>query len=151
MKVIGVCGGSGSGKGAVCRLFSELGIPSIDTDALYHEMTAKRCALTEALSARFGEDVLDESGALCRPRLAKKVFAPGAEDALADLNRIAHAHILAGARVWLAECSAQGLPAACASPLTAHTPSRTPVNEPGPATATKQSMSRQVSPAPVSA
>ena len=112
MKVIGVCGGSGSGKGAVCRLFSELGIPSIDTDALYHEMTAKRCALTEALAARFGEDVLDENGALCRPRLAKKVFAPDAKDALADLNRIAHAHILAGARVWLAECRDRGLPAA---------------------------------------
>jgi dephospho-CoA kinase len=93
-------------------LYSELGIPSIDTDALYHEMTAMRCALTGALAARFGEDVLHESGALCGPRLAKKVFAPGAEDALADLNRIAHAHILAGARVWLAECRERGLPAA---------------------------------------
>ena len=112
MKVIGVCGGSGSGKGAVCALFSELGIPSIDTDALYHEMTAKRCALTEELAARFGEEVLEPNGALCRARLAKRVFAEGAKDDLADLNRISHAHILAGVRVWLSECRAQGVPAA---------------------------------------
>ncbi|MBR4836472.1 MAG: dephospho-CoA kinase [Clostridia bacterium] len=39
MKVIGLCGGSGSGKGAVSGIFAEIGIPSIDTDAVYREMT----------------------------------------------------------------------------------------------------------------
>ncbi|MBP3591599.1 MAG: dephospho-CoA kinase [Clostridia bacterium] len=112
MQVIGVCGGSGSGKGELCRLFAEIGIPSIDTDALYHDMTAGRNSLTEALAARFGEDILDENGALCRSRLAAKVFAPDASAELADLNRIAHFHILAGVRVWLAECKEKGLPAA---------------------------------------
>ncbi len=112
MKVIGVCGGSGSGKGAVCGLFSALGIPSIDTDALYHEMTAKRCALTEALAARFGEQILETDGSLCRARLAKRVFSEGAKEDLADLNRISHAYILAGVRSWLSECREKGIPAA---------------------------------------
>ncbi len=112
LQVIGVCGGSGSGKGELCRLFAELGIPSIDTDALYHNMTAERNPLTEALAARFGEDILDENGALCRSRLSAKVFAPGASAELADLNRIAHFHILAGVRVWLEECRKKGVPAA---------------------------------------
>ena len=34
--IIGLCGGSGSGKGVVCALFDKLGIPSIDTDQVYH-------------------------------------------------------------------------------------------------------------------
>ena len=112
MLVIGLCGGSGSGKWEVSRLFSELGIPSIDTDALYHHMTAGKNALTEALASRFGDDVLDAGGALCRSRLAQKVFAPGAEGELADLNRIAHFHILAGVREWLSEQKKEGICAA---------------------------------------
>lgn len=112
MQVIGLCGGSGSGKGEVCRLFAESGIPSIDTDALYHHMTAEKNSLTEALAERFGNDVLSENGALCRARLSAKVFAPGAEKELADLNRIAHFHILAGVRLWLAEQKAAGMRAA---------------------------------------
>ena len=112
MQVIGVCGGSGSGKGELCRLFAEIGIPSIDTDALYHDMTAGRNSLTEALAARFGEDILDANGALCRARLSAKVFAHGASAELADLNRITHFHILAGVRVWLAQCREKGVPAA---------------------------------------
>ena len=112
MFVLGVCGGSGSGKGMACSLFAELGFPSIDTDALYHEMTSGKNALTDALAARFGSDVLDEKGALIRPRLAEIVFASGAKDALADLNRIAHHHILSEVRVWLAKKKEEGVPAA---------------------------------------
>lgn len=112
MFVLGVCGGSGSGKGAVCALFAELGIPSIDTDALYHEMAAGKNALTDALSARFGKKILDENGALVRPRLAEIVFRPGAEEALADLNRISHKHILAEVRIWLKKMEAEGHSAA---------------------------------------
>ncbi len=112
MKVIGLCGGSGSGKGEVCHLFAEHGIPSVDTDVLYHHMTAEKNSLTEALAERFGDEVLCENGALCRARLSAKVFAPGAEKELADLNRIAHFHILAGVRVWIAEQKAAGMRAA---------------------------------------
>ena len=112
MFVLGVCGGSGSGKGAACALFAELGFPSIDTDALYHEMTSEKNALTDALASRFGSDVLDEKGALIRSRLAEIVFGSGAKDALADLNRIAHRHILAEVRVWLAKKREEGVPAA---------------------------------------
>lgn len=96
----------------VCRLFAEFSVPAIDTDALYHHMTAEKNVLTNALAERFGEDILDENGALCRPRLSAKVFAPGAEEALADLNRIAHFHILAGVRDWLVAQEKAGVRAA---------------------------------------
>ncbi|MBR5144792.1 MAG: dephospho-CoA kinase, partial [Clostridia bacterium] len=39
MKIIGLCGGSGSGKGSACEIFNKYGIPSIDTDAVYREIT----------------------------------------------------------------------------------------------------------------
>lgn len=39
VKLIGLCGRSGSGKGYVSECFLRYAIPSIDTDALYREMT----------------------------------------------------------------------------------------------------------------
>lgn len=108
MQVIGVCGGSGSGKSEVCRLFSELGIPSIDTDALYHGMISGPGELNRALAERFGAGILDENGALVRGRLAEIVFAKGAEAELADLNRISHYFILNGVRERLSKLSADG-------------------------------------------
>ena len=112
MLVIGLCGGSGSGKGEVCRAFLEHSIPSIDTDAVYHRLTAEKNSLTDALAERFGADILDERGALLRPVLAKKVFAADGAEALADLNRITHFHILNVARVWLEEQRKNGVFAA---------------------------------------
>ena len=35
MQIIGLCGGSGSGKGTVSDIFLDYGIPSIDADAVY--------------------------------------------------------------------------------------------------------------------
>ena len=36
--VVGICGRSGSGKGYVCSIFKEFGIPSIDTDRVYKSL-----------------------------------------------------------------------------------------------------------------
>ena len=38
--LVGLCGRSGSGKGYVSELFGEIGIPSVDTDAVYRNMTS---------------------------------------------------------------------------------------------------------------
>lgn len=112
MQVIGVCGGSGSGKGEVCRLFGALSIPSVDTDALYHSMIAGPSELTAALSLRFGQGILTEKGGIDRARLASLVFAQGAEGELSDLNRISHLHILNEVRKWLEKMRSQGCRAA---------------------------------------
>ncbi len=112
MHVIGVCGGSGSGKSEVCRLFSEFNIPSIDTDALYHGMILGPCELTRALCERFGNAILDKNGAVIRKKLASIVFKPGEEQALADLNSIAHFYILNAVRERLSLLKAAGYAAA---------------------------------------
>lgn len=97
LKTVGLCGGSGAGKGYVCRAFGMLGIPSIDTDAVYRDIVGggggDEC-LSE-LVREFGREILDGKGALNRRRLATIVFAPGAEQRLACLNSITHKYIFA--------------------------------------------------------
>ncbi len=98
MKIIGLTGPSGSGKGYVAALFAGYGVPAIDTDALYHAITEPPSDCLDALAARFGRRILTPRGTLDRAALAALVFAPDADDALADLNRITHRHILGEVR-----------------------------------------------------
>lgn len=112
MKVIGLCGRSGSGKGYVCGRFESRGVPCIDTDAVYRELTAageKRSRLTDELAGTFGEHIVRPDNMLDRRVLASIVLGEGNEDALASLNRIAHKHILARVREILADYRARGV------------------------------------------
>lgn len=93
MTVIGLTGGSGSGKGMVGGFFRFLGCIVVDTDALYHTMTAADSSCSREIIARFGSEVANELGGVCRPRLAPIVFADAA--ALSDLNAIAHKYVRA--------------------------------------------------------
>ena len=108
MKIIGLCGGSGSGKGAVGKLFEKHGVPVIDTDAVYHELTSARSECIDELVLAFGNSIIDENGALNRPALGKIVFSDNASDKLENLNRITHKHILAKAGEMLSDFSRRG-------------------------------------------
>lgn len=110
MKVIGLCGGSGSGKGAVSGIFAEIGIPSIDTDAVYREMTLSDSPCMRELRDEFGDEVVNSQGGLDRARLASIVFNDPSR--LKTLNKIAHSFILDETRRRLAKYSDEGLPAA---------------------------------------
>lgn len=106
--VIGLTGPSGAGKGVVASLFARYGVPSLDTDAIYHHLLLPPSPCLDQLVERFGADILTEDGYLDRGALAARVFAPGHEDDLAALNRIAHQHILAEVRTRLAEYAKNG-------------------------------------------
>lgn len=97
IKIVGLCGRSGSGKGYVCSIFERLGIPSIDTDAVYKALVMGCCGNpTPCLSAiieAFGDRVLNEAGDLNKRALADIVFAPGNESRLQQLNTITHKYI----------------------------------------------------------
>ena len=113
MKVIGLCGGSGSGKAAVSALFLKQGIPSIDTDGIYRELTSKDSACLRALSLEFGEEIISTDGSLNRKALSKIVFTgDGAKSRLTRLNEISHKFILDEARARLTEYQKQGVKAA---------------------------------------
>ena len=91
MKIIGLTGGSGSGKGVVGRFFSSLGCYVIDTDALYHKMISSDSACSRALISHFGLEISNENGGIDRSSLRDIVFSDSA--ALASLNKIAHSYI----------------------------------------------------------
>lgn len=92
MLIIGITGGSGSGKSTVANLLCELGACTIDADAVYHKLLNESNEMMRELKARFPEAV-DADGKLQRRLLAKIVFSD--IDALSDLNAIAHKFVLA--------------------------------------------------------
>ena len=108
MLTIGLTGPSGAGKGVVASLFARYGIPSIDTDAVYHGLLVPPSACLDELVERFGKTILTPDGCLDRKALAAVVFAAGHEADLADLNRITHRHVLNEARRHLSVYEAEG-------------------------------------------
>ncbi len=95
MKVIGLCGGSGSGKGVVSSLFYEFGIPSIDTDLVYKEITSYKSECMEQLVDSFGHSISNEDGSLNREKMRELVFfGENKEKNLELLNSITHKFVL---------------------------------------------------------
>ena len=111
MLTVGLTGPSGAGKGTVASLFAAHGVPSIDTDKVYHDLLIPPSACLDELSARFGTGILTPDGTLDRKALAAVVFAEGHEQDLAHLNAITHRHILGEVRVMLHRFEAEGVPA----------------------------------------
>lgn len=110
MIVIGLTGGSGSGKGCVCKSFLRYGINAIDTDKTSREVCEKGKPCLNELVASFGDSILFEDGTLNRASLASIAFSDS--DKLAVLNKITHYHILNEVRVWLDTQKRQGCRAA---------------------------------------
>ena len=73
MEIIGLCGGSGSGKGTVAKIFCEYGFKHIDTDAVYHTLTSYPSPCLRELADAFGMEIL-KGGKLDRTKLAEMVF-----------------------------------------------------------------------------
>ena len=111
MLTVGLTGPSGAGKGVVASLFSRFGVPSIDTDAVYHDLLLPPSACLDELKEEFGSEILLPDGTLNRGALAALVFSEGHEKDLAALNHITHRHILAKTKDILAAYEAQGIPA----------------------------------------
>ena len=94
--LVGLCGRSGSGKGYVSAIFESLGLPSVDTDAVYREITGpsdKFSPCMAELIERYGKNVVSPDNSLNRPAMRDIVFS-GDRQALDDLNSITHKHIL---------------------------------------------------------
>ena len=94
MQIIGLCGGSGSGKGAVSEFLSLYGVKTIDTDAVYHDITSHRTECVDEVALAFGDEVINPDGSLNRKELAKIVFSgEDAEKRRQLLNKISHKHV----------------------------------------------------------
>lgn len=99
MIVIGLTGGSGSGKGYVASLFAARGVPSLDTDAVSRLVCAPGSDCLRELANEFGGGIIRLDGTLDRAALAALAFA--GEASTVALNKITHRYILAYCRRWL--------------------------------------------------
>lgn len=113
MKIIGLCGGSGSGKGTVAKTFLNFGITSVDTDAVYHDMTSHKSPCLDALVDEFGADIISTDGALDRKKLSAIVFfADDSQQKREKLNKISHKFVLDKTREMLTDFENDGYKAA---------------------------------------
>lgn len=97
---VAICGGIGSGKSTVCRMFAERGAAHYDSDSRAKVLMNESEELRKALVAEFGEECY-EGGTLNRSYLASKVF--GSEEQLAKLNSIVHPAVKADFLAWAEE------------------------------------------------
>lgn len=73
--IVGLTGGIASGKTMVANAFADLGVAVIDTDIVARQVVEPgQPALAQVVDA-FGEEILDESGALDRKALRDIVFS----------------------------------------------------------------------------
>lgn len=95
MKIIGLCGGSGSGKGLVSSIFETFGFVHIDADAVYHSLTSKMTPCLAELVSFFGDSILNDDNSLNRARLADIVFSENSSKELHNkLDEITHKYVL---------------------------------------------------------
>lgn len=91
-KIIGLCGGSGAGKGTVCEIFLRYGIPSVDTDAVSKKLMQKGFKCYEEVADAFGSRILDENGDIIRKKLAEYIYSDTSMKK--RLEEITHRHII---------------------------------------------------------
>lgn len=103
IKILGLTGPSGAGKGAACKIFAKYGIPAIDTDAVYHALLREDRSITAELVEAFGHTILGENGLVDRKKLGAAVFGQKNTPALLHtLNTITHKYVMA--RTWALVC-----------------------------------------------
>ena len=112
MRRVALTGGIATGKSHVRAEFEKLGVPTIDADVLARRAVEPGSTGLEAVTARFGRDVLDASGALDRRKLAAVVFAD--PQARLDLEAIVHPIVRRDTDAWFASLDAGRHPFAIA-------------------------------------
>lgn len=86
--VVGLTGGIGSGKTTIANLFAQYGIDIIDADVIARKVVEPQSDALKQISHYFGDDILDNNGALNRAKLREFVFQNTA--AKTWLNNLLH-------------------------------------------------------------
>ncbi|XP_069490531.1 bifunctional coenzyme A synthase isoform X1 [Ambystoma mexicanum] len=104
--VIGLTGGSGSGKSAIAKRLKNLGAAMIDCDKLGHEAYSPGGVAYEQVIEEFGPDIVDADGTINRRILGSCVF--GDKTQLKRLTDIVWPAIAQLAREKIAEAADEG-------------------------------------------
>ncbi|MBD89737.1 MAG: dephospho-CoA kinase [Deltaproteobacteria bacterium] len=108
MAVIGLTGGIGSGKSTVAAQLRASGVPVIDADQVAREIVEPGSPVLQKIAEAFGEEFLDEVGALRRQALGALVFSD--PEKLQQLNELTHPAILLRVQERLMALRADGHP-----------------------------------------
>ena len=100
MRRVALTGGIATGKSHVLAQLAKLGAPTIDADKLACYVVAPGTSGLKAVVDRFGEDVLDQTGALDRRKLGSIVFSDPV--ARRDLEDIIHPAVRRAIDEWFA-------------------------------------------------
>lgn len=103
-RVVGVTGGIGSGKSVVCRVCALRGIPVYDCDSRAKALMDASAPLKEFLRTEIDADTVGADGAICRPALARRIFA--SPELKGRIEARVHAMVRDDIRSWLASLSA---------------------------------------------
>ena len=90
-KTLGVTGGIGSGKTAVCRFFEDLGARVFYADVEARHLMEQDPEVRAEMEAAFGSESYSPDGSLNRAYLARQVF--GHEENVARINAIVHPRV----------------------------------------------------------
>ncbi|NXP04449.1 COASY synthase, partial [Thinocorus orbignyianus] len=104
--VIGLTGGTGSGKTSVARLLGQLGAFCIDADKLGHAVYVPGGPAYERVVATFGTEIVHEDGTINRKALGAKVF--GNQERLKSLTDIVWPEIAQMVKEQIKEADSQG-------------------------------------------
>ena len=104
MFVIGITGGTGTGKTTALEVVRELGGEVVDCDEVYHGLLETDKAMLGAIEEAFPGTV--EEGVLQRKKLGQIVF--GDEQKLLQLNGITHGFVKKAVKEILAEARREG-------------------------------------------
>lgn len=94
MRLVGLCGRSGSGKGMFSKIAAEQGCAVIDCDAIYKDLVSYPSDCLLEIAENFGREVIKDDS-LNRRYLAPIVFSDS--EKLSLLNSITHKYVTAEA------------------------------------------------------
>ena len=101
MKVIGLTGGTGSGKSVVSKSLAAAGAVIVDADKIAHEIIWKGEPAYNEIIEYYGTGILDAEGNIIRKKLGEIVFND--KEKLAFLNQCTHKYITAEVKRQIAE------------------------------------------------
>ncbi|MBQ4526831.1 MAG: dephospho-CoA kinase [Clostridia bacterium] len=90
--IIGLTGGSGTGKSTAANIIKEYGFICIDFDKVSREVTSAGSDCLNEIVSTFGKNILNSDGSLDRRLLGSIVFTDNKK--LDILTKITHKHIL---------------------------------------------------------
>lgn len=106
MKIIGLTGGTGSGKSAVSRYMEKREAVIVDADLVSRQIMEKGKPAYKEICAYFGTDILNADGSIFRRKLGEIVFHD--EEKLAFLNKCTHCYIRVEMQKQIKEAKEKG-------------------------------------------